>query len=63
LAPGANPTTSEFTNTTPALKWARVVFIAEEISSVLKACQATRGLVNFYNAGVVHNSRLAPAVK
>jgi hypothetical protein len=49
LRPGANPATSAFTTTTPALWLARALFKAEEY--VFKTYYATRGGANFYSVG------------
>jgi hypothetical protein len=49
--PGANPTTSEFTTTAPAS------FKAEGNIFVFKMHYSDCGVVNIYNAGIVHNSR------
>jgi hypothetical protein len=56
--PGANSTTSEFTTTAPAL------FKVEEYIFIFKTHNATRGVVNFYNAGIVtHDRRIGCRVR
>jgi hypothetical protein len=51
--PGANPTTSEFTTTAPALQQASAFFKVEEIIVAFET-HYIGGVVNFYSAEVVN---------
>jgi hypothetical protein len=53
--PGANPTTSEFATTTPALRCSGLQRFFKIGESIL--INATQSAANFYNAGVVTNDR------
>jgi hypothetical protein len=58
--PGANPTAAEFTTTTPAsIVCSRLerIFKVEENNLNFKTHKDTRGVENFYSAGVVTHDR------
>jgi hypothetical protein len=57
ISPGADPTTSEFTTTTPALLKAKAFLKWEKSALTLKPRYAFCCVVKLYNAGVVIHDR------